>query len=1157
MINNKKIALFLFIAISAFLALLTDYHFAGSKTHFLDQDEVQNRLKSNENIAINFINSLSGQKQEFILPSKTKEIKLLATNNVDILLYENDSLVFWTNPVKVVLDSLDNFKSKAKFVYQNNNIYEVIRNNISQNNKAIIVIQVLPEMDPNIVISDSKISKSDIKLVSLDKSSVLYVKSKIQVNNIWHDYLRLLLFLICCIFLLSSIKIVSTRLIGIIPEWAVSAFILFGVFGLRLVYSLADLSSYFNGLSIFSKTLNSAYLGSSIGDFLLNAVIFLWVVIYWFNTFKAVSYDHLNTRIRWVLGISIYFAIVLGIIMITGIIKSTILESNIYFDFENIFNLNTNSFILILGLMIVFITLFLFSQRLMFTIDLLKLNNVQRITSILISLALMYLFLITVPIVGINVKFFLFILMYLLLLDFYSDSTTTDFTWLMIWLIIFSSFSAALLFTYNQGKEQIQLKQYSKLLSNPRDKVLEENCKKFLDETNRTTKSIENFRLSSNTYISKFYNPKDTFAGKKVSIWYPTEIENLTWGIMRENGNTVYRFWPSKTSKPIYLETKDYIEFSLHSGIQPKDGNTYKGMINLDKYGFALFYKNRLIFQNANFQNNEIDKSNAKYKNLINQKFMVIGNRNLDPTGREVEINKIGGGFIKLLSLFSYLFVLLAMTFLTFIALNTFFKFIPGIYIFENQSDITLRNRIQIAIISMIVVSFFAIGIITITYFNFSNKKALSESLIRKITNISNKLSQDLSVSKSVDLKNYSADLESEIIVYDKAGLITNSFPANIETIDPSLKYLVKHPILFNYSNGLQNEESFFQNFDHSYLIHTIRGQNSMISGYIALPYSKTDITTNPQIADFIGALINTYVFLLLIASALALAVGRSITKPLFALGDKLNRLKLGKQNEPITWSKNDEIGFLVKEYNQMIIKLEQSANLLAKSEREEAWREMARQVAHEIKNPLTPMKLNIQYLLHSYNADIETRDQRIKNICGVLIQQIENLSAIAGTFGEFAHEPKPNNEELHLNSIITGIFELFEKTGNDKLSFTKKITDEDIFVYADKSHLIRIINNLLKNAIQAIPNDHSGKIFVSLYKDIDKAIIQIKDNGHGIDDSKKEKIFIPNFTTKSSGSGLGLPICKKLIESMDGEIFFETEVNKGTSFFVKLPIKI
>ncbi|HND15924.1 MAG TPA: ATP-binding protein [Saprospiraceae bacterium] len=1153
--NNKKILIYLSVAVGAMLALLADYHITNKISRSNFKTEIKTRLDTRHKLAGEFVTLYNQHTTEEFIRQYYHRIENLSSNHIQSLVFQNDSLIFWTSPPEILIDSSILHSTHNRFIFRNENVYEILKQQLSDIKYAVSVIKILPYNDPQLLVSTDSIAPKDIRLETSDHSEKVFVQSKYVNHSKIHQYLRLSLFLICFISLLTLIKTVSSGLIKHIPEWAVSAFILTGVFGLRLLFSMIDVSSYFGDISIFSKTLNSAYLGSSVGDFLLNALLFLWVVIYWFNTFKAVSYEHLQHKARLILGTSIFFAIVLGIIMISGIIKSTILESDIYFDFENIFNLSIESLTLMLGLMIVFIALFLYSQRLMFTINLLELSSIQRIFCIFSSLLLLFVFLQVVPVVDINAKFFLFILMYLLLLDFYSDTRTTDFTWLMIWLIIFSGFSAALLYTYNQSKEEVQLQQYSKILANPRDKYLEEQCRLLNIESERTKLYDLHSSLESKLYISKFYNIRDSFDANNISIWYPTQVSRLKWGILHNNGNTVYEYFHEGSKNYIYLETKDFMDFGTFSGLEGMAGIQFKGLRNIEKYGYALYYQGHLTSQSPNFRNNDIQNTAAYYKNLINQRFQVLGGRAEDPTGRVLEINKTGGGLIKILSLFSYIFVLLAVTFLFFIALNTFVKFIPGIYTFENQSNISLRNRIQVAIVSMIVVSFVAIGIITIIYFNFSNKKNLSENLIRKVTDISNRLIDKNMKPDETDLVAFNEELESEIIIYDKKGYIAGSFPAKIETVQPELQYLVKHPMVMN-TFSQQQIGGFFNRLNGSYLVHTVLAPDSTVNGYIVMPFSHTDLSTNNQIADFIGALINTYVFLLLIASALALAVGRSITKPLLVLGDKLNRFKLGKQNEPISWSKNDEIGFLVGEYNQMIVKLEHSAGLLARSEREEAWREMARQVAHEIKNPLTPMKLNVQYLLHSYHSDPESREQRIKNICDTLVQQIENLSAIAGTFGEFAQEPKINSEDLHLNTIVNGIYELFEKTGNEHLNFKKSILDEDIIVHADKSHLIRIINNLIKNAVQAIPSERIGRVEVLTRREGNKIIIAVKDNGHGIDDSKKEKIFMPNFTTKSSGSGLGLAICKKLIESMDGEIYFSTIPDKGSTFFVRLPIK-
>lgn len=1151
--NNRKTLLYLSISVITFVVMLTHYSLTRITVSNTSIDKIEKTLRFKEKLAFDFLEKIKLKDLPADFLHHSEDIAKLNKCKIEILFSKSDSLIFWTAPIPISMDSLSLQHEESKFLERNGKLYESIKKAISSEISCWVIIEVIANHTPNNMLIHENSSGFVKKLYDFTgKSSVLIDTSEI-INQKSGAWLRFFLFIISCISGLMAIQLLAARFWVKLPEWMVSTFILSWVFGLRFAYTFFHISRFFDDLDIFKNTLNSAYLGASIGDFLLNVLVFLWIVIYWFNTFKATSYEHLSTKIRWLLGISIYFAISLGIIMISGIIKSTILESNIYFDFENVFNLDWSSFVLIFGLMIVFITLFLYSQRLMFTINLLKLTSLQRIMAIPVSILLCFGFLYFVPIVGINLKFFLFILMYLLLLDFYSDASTTDFTWLMIWLIIFSSFSAALLFSYNQQKEELQLKQYAKLLANPHDKVLENKIKQISESTQSYLES--NSSIVSSPYFSKFYKITDNLDSNEVLLWYKLKDIPLKWGLSIHNGNVVYRY--EIQGKQTFLITKNYTESNLHSGISEIESLSYKGLSNLNRYGYALYYKQTLVFQNANFQSNQFDNIISSYKNIINQKFKALGSKNEDPSGREVEINKIGGGLIKLLSLFSYLFVLLAITFLFLIAMNTFFKFIPGIYFFEKQSDISLRTKVQIAIIAMIVLSFVAIGIITVTYFNYSNKRNLSNNLIRKVANMSQGLAQnEKQNTDNTNLEKISTELESEILIYNTNGILQKAFPQGIEKVNPTLHFLSMHPIILTNFNENSYQNSNFQSEDKSYLVHAYTGKASKILGYVSLPLSKTDLTTNSQIADFIGALINTYVFLLLLASALALAIGRSITKPLFALGDKLNRLKLGKQNEPLSWTKNDEIGFLVREYNQMIVKLEQSAQLLAKSEREDAWKEMARQVAHEIKNPLTPMKLNVQYLLHSYKSEPETIETRIKSICQVLIQQIDNLSAIAETFGEFAQEPKPTIEIIPINEMTDTIFQLFEKTGNEYLSFEKDICTEKLYVSADKSHLIRVVNNLIKNAIQSIHKETPGKILIKLYRNKEDVVLEVVDNGCGIEDSQKTKIFIPNFTTKSSGSGLGLSICKKLVESMGGDIYFESYLNKGTSFFVRLPIE-
>jgi nitrogen fixation/metabolism regulation signal transduction histidine kinase len=305
---------------------------------------------------------------------------------------------------------------------------------------------------------------------------------------------------------------------------------------------------------------------------------------------------------------------------------------------------------------------------------------------------------------------------------------------------------------------------------------------------------------------------------------------------------------------------------------------------------------------------------------------------------------------------------------------------------------------------------------------------------------------------------------------------------------------------------------------------------------------------------EFMGTLLNVYVFLFLIAGAIAIAIANSITRPLSVLGDKLKQLKLDKTNEPLKWDNQDELGDLINDYNVMIEKLEESAQLLAITERDTAWREMARQVAHEIKNPLTPMQLSIQHLQNTMrrnpDADIKPIVDRVAK---TLLEQIKNLSLIAGEFSNFAKMPQARNEKVILNEIVSSAHDLFRK--RDDMDINLYIPIDEIYVFADHNQLVRVLNNLVKNAIQAIPTDRRGRVDILLYKEEGKAIIKISDNGSGIAEDMKEKVFRPNFTTKTSGTGLGLAICSSIIESFNGKIYFETKENVGTQFYVEIPL--
>jgi nitrogen fixation/metabolism regulation signal transduction histidine kinase len=270
-------------------------------------------------------------------------------------------------------------------------------------------------------------------------------------------------------------------------------------------------------------------------------------------------------------------------------------------------------------------------------------------------------------------------------------------------------------------------------------------------------------------------------------------------------------------------------------------------------------------------------------------------------------------------------------------------------------------------------------------------------------------------------------------------------------------------------------------------------------------------------------------------------------------LESKLKGMRLGRRNEKIDYNLNDEIGQLVLQYNKTVDELERSARLLAKSERETAWKSMARQVAHEINNPLTPMKLSIQQLQRTKKMNDDRFDDYFEKSTGMLIEQIDNLSRIAGTFSNFAKMPEANFERVDIASRLYSVVQLFISS-NEELEFIYSGTKKDIFVYADPEQLVQVFNNLLKNAIQAIPEDKIGQINVLLTDTGSHVKIEIQDNGTGVDHELYDKLFVPNFTTKNTGMGLGLAITKNIIEISGGTISFSSEKGSGTTFTVNLP---
>lgn len=316
------------------------------------------------------------------------------------------------------------------------------------------------------------------------------------------------------------------------------------------------------------------------------------------------------------------------------------------------------------------------------------------------------------------------------------------------------------------------------------------------------------------------------------------------------------------------------------------------------------------------------------------------------------------------------------------------------------------------------------------------------------------------------------------------------------------------------------------------------------------LPYIQDDNFITRELDEFLRRLAEGYLFMLLIAIALSYFLSRYITRSLKTISDKMIQTRLDKRNQKIEIDDaSEEISNLVKAYNLMIDELEISAAQLAQGEREQAWREMAKQVAHEIKNPLTPMRLTVQSFQQRFDPTDPNIRKKLDEYSSTIIQQIDTMSNIASAFSNYAKMPAQQNETLNVVFVTKLALDIFNEP---YINF--RADKEEVIVNFDRTQLIRVITNLVKNAIQATETSQNPQILVEIKAENDNVWITVCDNGIGISEDNATLVFEPKFTTKNSGMGLGLAMVKNIVENYGGKITFTSKLGKGTVFKVCVP---
>jgi signal transduction histidine kinase len=591
---------------------------------------------------------------------------------------------------------------------------------------------------------------------------------------------------------------------------------------------------------------------------------------------------------------------------------------------------------------------------------------------------------------------------------------------------------------------------------------------------------------------------------------------------------------------------------------------------NVHNYAYAIYQNDKLVAQYGDFPYTYY--WNKAYQ-FTSGDFLFIEEPEWEHSiqhfsnGKKVLVSVPREPVFEPVATFSYLFTFFFIAVVVMLVVLRLARYKNPEGILPEGFALSFRTRINYSMLAMIVISFVIIGIITISFFSRQYDNFYTDRLLRKEkvvhasleyfvqrtgngtslldAGMNNELNLEVARladinSIDINLFNRQGDLavSSQPIIYEKA-LVSKK-------MNPDAYFELE-----NNKTAQVTEQESIGKLKYLATYAPVRNNKGDAVAYIGIPYFERSKNINDEVSSFLVALMNVYVFLLICAAVLAYFISNSITRPLTIISEKLRILNLNKINEPIEWNSKDEIGILVSEYNKMITELEQSAQKLAKGERESAWREMAKQIAHEIKNPLTPMKLSIQYLQRAIDEGNPNIEQLARKVAKTLEEQIENLSSIATAFSSFAKMPKAHNEILNLNDLLKSISDLFAREENTSVTFTT--SSENPLVFADKNQMVSVFNNLVKNAIQSIPEHRKGFVDVHVKDEDGWVTVAVSDNGAGIPADNYDKVFVPNFTTKSSGTGLGLAISKQIIDGNGGRIWFESAQNVGTTFYVRM----
>jgi len=1140
-----------------------------------------------------------------------------------LLIYENDTLKFWSDNSAAVENQMKTVCLDDKLVKLRNGWFEVMCAKSSQSAKNCIGLLLIKNDFPyqnNYLLNGfqqqfslpeetrlQKGSPTDVRAIHDQTGNYLFSlkfsgnQEQTSSNHIWSvltAFAGIILILIgCSLFFSSTFYRKSNR----IPLFFISL-ITVRFLMLKLHLPEALYSSPLFGPQYYGDA--TSFWLPSLGDLVLNTLFVLCMALF-FN-FSELNFPatKLKSKFAFVLTAGLLLALLLCSLIVNKFFISLIQNSTISFTINNIFSLDSLSYIGFVMIALIQLAFFLIVDKVLKWVGDWQLPRTLFFQAFFISVLI---FSIICHLIG-YVDWMFIIMPIIVILCIYlikkRNPPLYSFPDIVLIVILFSIYSVHTFTKEGKEKEHRERMVIAQKLADDQDPLTEHLFSELETKFNSDSllvsylaqppKNMNAFekRLRQD-YFSGYWDKYDI----KLSVYdsscnallkpiRPAADNNAYYDdiIEREGQPTTcehFFFLKNNSGKISYMAKLPVYGFRhgqhllatlyavLNTRFLPEETGFPELLLDrnmgidrdLFNYSYAKYKNNELISQYGKYQFSlkpaPFTSNKEEFKFTDSDGYTHLSYSPNKST--VVVISKLSHTLLEAVTYFSYLFSFFSLIVLISIIIR---QVVRGNLF--NQSS--FKYRIQFLLVLIVLVSLALFGTGTIFYIKQQYEAKNKESLSEKINSVAIDLESQLGSESALNagnkeysnylLRKLSSVFFTDVSIYDlKGNVYASSQPKIVEEGLTSKKmnpdaYL--QMAIGQKSQYIHDEE--IGNLEYLSAYVPFKGKNGQLLAYLNLPYFAKQTELEKEIAGFLVALINIYVLLFALSVIMAIFISNYVTRPLKLVQDKLSKIQLGKINEPIEWADHDEIGSLVKEYNRMIEELTHSADLLAKSERESAWREMARQVAHEIKNPLTPMKLSVQHLqrmMHDKSPDLEQKLQRITN---TLIEQIDALSSIASAFSSFAKMPKPNNEKTDLDIILQNTINLFKEIEGSSIRYLNN-TGAEAFIFADKEQLLRVFNNLLKNAIQAIPETQEGRITVLLNRENNYYTVTVKDNGTGINIDLVDKIFTPNFTTKTTGMGLGLAMAKNMIESCEGKISFKTEEGKGTEFYVSIPV--